>query len=74
MIDEFTRYQNRVDRYRKEHPEQRYGQAAFNVLYDERPELANQVRATLLDPFHVDERLTAFLRFIEPHMRAQVGN
>lgn len=32
--------------------EQRYGQAVFNYLYRVRPDLADRLRATNLDPFH----------------------
>lgn len=38
-----------------EHPEWRYGQAAFNVLDAVRPELAKQVVATDLDPFYIED-------------------
>jgi hypothetical protein len=47
-------------RYRREHPEQRIGQAAFNAVCKVEPEVANLVRATDLDPFYRDERLPAF--------------
>lgn len=32
--------------------EWRYGQVLFNALWAVRPELANKVRGTRLDPFH----------------------
>lgn len=41
--------------------EWRYGQTCFNVLYELDPELANQIRGTDLDPFHLDERVPEFL-------------
>ena len=43
----------------------RKGQTAFNALYEERPELANQVRGTDTDPFHIDARLPAFWAWVE---------
>ena len=32
----------------------RYGQLFFNVLYERHPRLADDIRATTLDPFHKD--------------------
>jgi hypothetical protein len=43
----------------------RLGQTYFNVLYRIRPHLAEQVRATDLDPFFDDNRIPSFLAFIE---------
>lgn len=56
---------------------QRYGQALFNRLCEVRPELAEQVRATDMDPFYVtmpqDPRLLRFIEFIEANWnRGQV--
>jgi hypothetical protein len=33
----------------------RYGQAYFNVLWNLRPAIANVIRATKYDPFHLNE-------------------
>lgn len=39
--------------YRSENPSQRAGQAAFNYLYEVKPELANHLQNTTnLDPFY----------------------
>jgi hypothetical protein len=46
-------------------PDWRLGQTYFNVLHQVRPHLAEQVRATDLDPFHTDDRIPAFLAFVE---------
>lgn len=35
----------------RNHPHWRYGQAVFNTLENERPELANRIRGTEHDPF-----------------------
>ncbi len=43
----------------------RVGQFFFNVLYDNRPDLAETVRGTELDPFHDDTRISGFLQFVE---------
>jgi hypothetical protein len=51
--------------YQSAHPEQRAGQAHFNVLHRLHPELANEIRGDrMLDPFHVDERVQAFREFV----------
>lgn len=44
----------KVETYRAEHPEQRYGQACFNVLAQVNPDLAGEIVATAADPFYVD--------------------
>jgi hypothetical protein len=42
----------------------RTGQAYFNVLWDNRPDLSERVRATVLDPFHDDTVIPYFLAFV----------
>ena len=46
----------------------RFGQAAFNVLAEVRPDLAEQVRGTQRDPFYArdasDPRLGRFAAFL----------
>lgn len=42
----------------------RTGQYLFNVLYDHRPDLANQVRGSSLDPFHLDDRVSECLNWV----------
>ena len=44
-----------VDETTKKNPSWRYGQAAFNVLCDVRPELSERVRGSIADPFHVQK-------------------
>lgn len=48
---------------------ERYGQAMFNHLCEVRPDLAERVRMTNMDPFHVsalsDPRWDRFVAFIE---------
>lgn len=48
-------------------PDWRAGQYAFNTLRDLRPDLAERVRGTALDPFHRDDVLPAFLRYVARH-------
>lgn len=47
----------------------RYGQIAFNMLLDTRPDLAAQVRGTDADPFYAggieDERFINFTLFLK---------
>lgn len=45
----------------------RIGQTAFNVLADVRPDLAERVRGTNLDPFHVTQRVPKFYEWTEAH-------
>lgn len=46
---------------------ERSGQAYFNTLADVRPSLAEEVRATTLDPFYDDANLAAFLVWVGEH-------
>ncbi|HOY30259.1 MAG TPA: hypothetical protein PKW80_00120 [Bacteroidales bacterium] len=39
------------------YPSQRKGQAFFNALYFLHPVIADNIRATQIDPFHDDEKL-----------------
>jgi hypothetical protein len=48
-------------------PGWRAGQWYFNALADVRPDLAERVRGTALDPFHRDDLLPAFLRYVARH-------
>lgn len=59
-------YLTTVDQERKSFPQWRLGQTYFNVLHTLHPELANEIRGTALDPFHVRDRdmLNAFLGFV----------
>lgn len=51
--------------YRAEHPEQRWGQALFNVLRAHDLELARELTGTEADPFYLDERVGGFLLAVE---------
>lgn len=48
-----------LEAYHKAYPEQRKGQAFFNVLHHMYPEVANKLRGTDKDPFYRDELLDA---------------
>lgn len=45
--------------------EWRVGQAHFNVLRATRPDLAERIRATAVDPFYSDEIVSEFLDYVE---------
>ena len=61
----FADYEAAVARARKRHPTWRPGQTAFNVLRRMHPDLSEAAMETPLDPFHQDERLPAFLGWVE---------
>lgn len=63
-FESFVAYVNLVGYIRCNQPNWRKGQAYFNVLSDVRPDLAERVRATILDPFYSDCRLADFLYFL----------
>lgn len=48
----FQEYQDLVKDAVTRNPHWRYGQALFNVLYEYRRDLSEQVRGGSLDPFH----------------------
>ena len=43
----------------------RYGQVYFNLLWEHRPDISEQIRGTSLDPFHKDSVLSATHQFVE---------
>ena len=53
------------------YPEWREGQAYFNLLFKDYPELAEEIRGTEYDPFYADhmknskERINKFLNYIQ---------
>lgn len=53
--------------YQAGNPHQRQGQALFNALHWERPNLANKIRGTHLDPFHRDERVAVVQEWLQDH-------
>lgn len=61
----FQEFIHAVQLYRMKYTQQRVGQAFFNVLYEVRPDISEQVRATTLDPFYRNDRVAPFLRFVK---------
>ena len=48
----------------KENPDWRTGQAYFNALVIEEPEIADFVRGQLIDPYYQDDRLPVFWQYV----------
>lgn len=61
----YEEYLSRALSRRALNPTERLGQAYFNVLDDVRPDLADQIRATQLDPFYNDGLFRAFLEWVQ---------
>lgn len=59
--------------YLKSNPEQRFGQAAFNVCYLMDPEMADSLRGTHFDPFHNDDRVGEFLVEVGLKLESRLG-
>lgn len=64
-LDGFPAYLVTCATTKTAHPEWRWGQTLFNVLRDVRPELAEHVRGTELDPFYRDSVAPKFLVEVE---------
>jgi hypothetical protein len=45
----------KYEKWNKQDPSMRYGQVYFNLLSASRPDIAEIIRGTMLDPFHKDE-------------------
>lgn len=65
----YEQYLRNVNDYLHHHPQQRRGQAHFNVLYIMYPHLANSVRGTEIDPFNVDVKIPYMLDFVYDALR-----
>lgn len=51
----------------------RLGQAAFNQLVTDNPQLAESIRGDVeLDPFYDDNKLTPFLYYVEAQWQHQI--
>lgn len=58
-------YMKHYAEYSRAHPMQRAGQAAFNVLHELEPDIANEIRGdNNLDPFYRDSRLVPFTNWL----------
>ena len=52
----------------KNFPNERKGQAAFNLLYEVRKELADEIRGTDNDPFYDDSNWGRFVSFLSVNL------
>ncbi len=59
--------------YAEAHPEQRPGQVYFNVLVAHRPDLAERLRGTALDPFYARGRISSFLNEVATRWDSRGG-
>jgi hypothetical protein len=51
--------------YLQQHSGQRLGQAYFNSLCEHRPDISEQIRCTINDPFYNDNKLDDFFKKVE---------
>jgi hypothetical protein len=51
---EIVKFSERIKINQEKYPNWRLGQCFFNSLYEIKPELANILRGTSYDPFHMD--------------------
>lgn len=68
---DFCTFTSKVNAAHRDNPNWRYGQAAYNVLAELEPELAGEIRGTVLDPFHDSERVQEFLLWVERKLGAE---
>lgn len=63
----FGQYLAEVDKAYKnpEYAGWRLGQTYFNILHRLRPDLADEIRGTSLDPYHFDSRIGLFRIWLE---------
>ncbi len=67
-MNQQEKFWNLIKNYETHFTSWRYGQILFNALFDVNPELANEIRASDLDPFFETERnskkITKFIEFV----------
>jgi hypothetical protein len=63
--EEFTAYVNKNYTENRTIGGWRLGQSFFNCLFEQRPDLANEIRATPLDCFYMKHVPLATLTFVE---------
>ncbi len=61
----YEEYTTAVAAKLRDYPHWRRGQAAFNMLWEMRPELADKIATGPRDPFYRDDRLPDFLGWVE---------
>jgi len=61
-IDEIKKVR---DGFLNAYPRWRKGQALFNAIYYVDPEIANKIRGSDIDPFHIDDNIEPCMKFLE---------
>ncbi len=61
-FEEFVSY---AEMYWSANRSQRKGQAYFNALHRLRPDIANDLTASSVDPFYNDDRIPSFLESVK---------
>lgn len=62
--EEYDNLDALVEAHQKENPEERKGQALFNVLFENFTEIAEIIRGTRYDTFYLDEKISSCYEFI----------
>ena len=62
--DEYIEFRKQLKETLKEFPSLRKGQIMFNVLYEVKPELADKIRSSNIDPFYNDNNIPEFMKYI----------
>jgi hypothetical protein len=65
IVMTFQEYLSRALSRRLLSPTERLGQAYMNVLETVRPDLGNQIRGSVRDPFYNDDFFPAFMVWVE---------
>lgn len=66
----YIEFLRRLHAYKYHNPEQRLGQAAFNLMLELCPDQANKYRATKLDPFYNNDVIGLFIKnCLEPDQK-----
>ena len=53
------------ERQKADGGDMRYGQVYFNLLFEARPDISEQIRGTMLDPFHKNYVQSEIHKFVE---------
>lgn len=64
----FEKFLDKLVEYRNSNPSQRHGRAFFNLLCEVRPDLAERLRGSTIDPFYRDDLLPDAVLFVQPRM------
>lgn len=70
----YKEYRAEVDRVHALEPRWRFGQTAFNVLYDMYPDLADEIRGSNIDPFYScdGKKIETFFERVEVELNKEI--